>query len=428
MHKIKTFKAREIISSTGTPTLEVDVILDSGIVGRSSVSAGKVLDGLEPIDLRDEDSSRYFKKGLLKNIELVKDVIEPCLKGLPVHNQRILDAKLQDLDGTDRKKYLGANTMLAVSCAIADAAAKSLGIPLYRYLGGASVSTMPVPLFNILNCGIHGDGLLDAQEVMIAPLNAPNFKEAVRIGSEIFYYLKEAFHQSGYIVNIGDEGGYVGTIGKLEIALDLIQKATEKAGYIFGTDVKIGLDFAATLIFKNEKYHLPGSNISYDTEELIKYYIKLVGNYPIFSLEDPLASSDEGGWRLITKELGHKIQIVGDRYFCSSKSKMKEATSHSVANAVLIKPNQIGTVSEVIDAIQFAHKNGYRTIVSQRTSETEDNFISHLAVALGSSQIKAGSLARSERTGKYNELLRIEEELELVENYFGALLNENQKC
>ncbi|MBN1695149.1 phosphopyruvate hydratase [candidate division WOR-3 bacterium] len=407
--RIVDIKAREIIDSRGNPTIEAECLLESGIMGRAAVPSGASTGTREALELRDNDKKRYNGKGVLTAVNNVNNIIGQEITGENCLDQRLIDITMCELDGTENKSKLGANAILSVSMAAARAASKYLNIPLYRYLGGANACQLPVPLCNILNGGEHADNNLDIQEYMIAPLGLPNFKEAIRAASEVFHSLKKILSEKGYATSVGDEGGFAPNLSTNEEALSLILKAIEKAGYKAGKEVAIALDSAASEFYKDKSYKFGGKSLS--SEDMIKVYEKWIDKYPIISIEDGLSEADWDGWEKLTKKLGDKIQIVGDDIFVTNTSIIQKAIDRNVSNSVLIKLNQIGTVTETIEAIQMAKNNGWTAVVSHRSGETADTFISHLAVGLNTGQIKTGSLSRSERLEKYNELLRIEEEL-----------------
>jgi enolase len=407
--RIVDIKAREIIDSRGNPTIEAECLLESGIMGRAAVPSGASTGTREALELRDNDKKRYNGKGVLTAVNNVNNIIGQEITGKNCLDQRLIDITMCELDGTENKSKLGANAILAVSMATARAASKYLDKPLYRYLGGANACQLPVPLCNILNGGEHADNNLDIQEYMIAPLGLPNFREAIRAASEIFHSLKKILSEKGYATSVGDEGGFAPNLSTNEEALGLIIKAIEKAGYKAGKEVAIALDCAASEFYKDKSYKFGGKSLS--SKDMIAVYKKWVGKYPIISIEDGLSEADWDGWEIMTKELGDKIQLVGDDIFVTNTSIIQKAIDRNVSNSVLIKLNQIGTVTETIDAIQMAKNNGWTAVVSHRSGETADTFIAHLAVGLNTGQIKTGSLSRSERLEKYNELLRIEEEL-----------------
>jgi enolase len=407
--RIIDIKAREIIDSRGNPTIEAECLLESGIMGRAAVPSGASTGTREALELRDNDKKRYNGKGVLTAVNNVNNIIGQEITGKNCLDQRLIDITMCELDGTENKSKLGANAILAVSMAAARAASKYLNIPLYRYLGGANACQLPVPLCNILNGGEHADNNLDIQEYMIAPLGLPNFREAIRAASEVFHALKKILSEKGYATSVGDEGGFAPNLSTNEEALGLILKAIEKAGYKAGKEVAIALDCAASEFYKDKSYKFGGKSLS--AEDMIAVYKKWVDKYPIISIEDGLSEADWEGWEKLTKKLGDKIQIVGDDLFVTNTSIIQKGIDRNVSNSVLIKLNQIGTVTETIEAIQMAKNNGWTAVVSHRSGETADTFIAHLAVGLNTGQIKTGSLSRSERLEKYNELLRIEEEL-----------------
>jgi len=409
LNRIIDIKAREIIDSRGNPTIEAECLLESGIVGRAAVPSGASTGTREALELRDNDKRRYNGKGVLKAVNHVNNIIGQEITGKNCLDQRLIDLTMINLDGTENKSKLGANAILSVSMAVARAASKLLDIPLYRYLGGSNAYLLPVPLCNILNGGEHADNNLDIQEYMIAPVGLPNFKEAIRAASEVFHSLKKILSEKGYATSVGDEGGFAPNLSTNEEALGLILQAIEKAGYKTGEEVAIALDSAASEFYKEKSYKFGGKSLS--SEELVGVYKKWVDKYPIISIEDGLSEADWDGWYIMTKELGTKIQIVGDDLFVTNTSIIKEGIEKNVSNSVLIKLNQIGSVTETIEAIQMAKNNNWTAVVSHRSGETADTFIAHLAVGLNTGQIKTGSLSRSERLEKYNELLRIEEEL-----------------
>ncbi len=411
MSRIVKVKAREVLDSRGNPTVEAEVTLESGKVGRAIVPSGASTGEREALELRDHDPSRYLGKGVLKAVDNVNSIIAKEIVGLCVFDQRHIDNILCYLDGTPNKSKLGANAILAVSMAVAKAGAQELGIPLFKYIGGIFANKLPVPLMNVINGGVHADNPLDIQEFMILPVGGGSFKEALRIGVEVFHTLKKILKDNGYSTNVGDEGGFAPQLENTIKALDLLMMAIEKAGYKPGEDVLLALDCAASeFYYEDDFYHFEGKKLS--SEDMFKYYLNLVENYPIVSIEDPMAEKDWEGWKLITKELGSKVQLVGDDVFVTNKQILEEGVKERVANAILIKLNQIGTLSETLDTIAYAKEKGYSTIISHRSGETEDTFISHLAVAVNAGQIKTGSASRTDRIAKYNELLRIEEELD----------------
>jgi enolase len=409
LNRIIDIKAREIIDSRGNPTIEAECLLESGIVGRAAVPSGASTGTREALELRDNDKKRYNGKGVLKAVNHVNNIIGQEITGKNCLDQRLIDLTMIKLDGTENKSKLGANAILSVSMATARAASKLLDIPLYRYLGGSNACFLPVPLCNILNGGEHADNNLDIQEYMIAPVGLPNFKEAIRAASEVFHSLKKILSEKGYATSVGDEGGFAPNLSTNEEALGLILQAIEKAGYKAGEEVAIALDSAASEFYKDKSYKFGGKSLS--SKDMVAVYKEWVDKYPIVSIEDGLSEADWDGWDILTKELGNKIQIVGDDIFVTNTSIIQKAIDRNISNSVLIKLNQIGTVTETIEAIQMAKNNGWTAVVSHRSGETADTFIAHLAVGLNTGQIKTGSLSRSERLEKYNELLRIEEEL-----------------
>lgn len=407
--KIKSIIGREMLDSRGNPTVEVDVILESGIVGRAAVPSGASTGVREALELRDGDSNRYNGKGVLKAVANVNDIIRPALIGFDVTKQEEIDNKMLELDGTKTKSNLGANAILGVSMASLKAAALYNNKPLYVYVG--SGKTLPVPMMNILNGGAHADNNLDFQEFMIIP-QANKVKERIRIGAEVFHTLKKVLNEKGYNTGVGDEGGFAPNLKSNTEALDLICEAITKAGYNPGIDVKLGLDVAASEFYQDGKYVLAGENKSLTTEELISFYEELVDNYPIVSIEDPVDENDWEGFSLITKKLGDRIQLVGDDLFVTNIECLQKGIDKKAGNAILLKVNQIGTITETLKTIELAKQNNYKTVISHRSGETEDTIIADLAVGLNLGQIKTGSLSRTDRVCKYNQLIRIEEELE----------------
>lgn len=408
---IKEVKAREILDSRGFPTVEAEVILENGVKGVASVPSGASTGKAEACELRDGDSERYLGKGVLKAVSNVNTVINEALFGVSVFNQREIDEIMIDKDGTEEKRKLGANAILSVSVAAARAASSALGVPLYKYLGGADAHIMPVPMMNILNGGAHADNNVDIQEFMIMPVSASTESEAVRMGSEVFHNLKAILKSEGKSTAVGDEGGFAPELGRDEEALDLIIRATEKAGLTPGEDILIALDAASSEWYDGENYVMPKSGKRYSAREMVSYFENMVNNYPIFSLEDPLAEEDWRTWQEITHVLGDKCQLVGDDLFVTNKKRIDKGISMGAGNAVLVKINQIGTLSETFDAVNTAHRAGYKTIISHRSGETEDSVIADIAVALGSGMIKTGAPSRGERCAKYNRLTKIEAEL-----------------
>ena len=406
--KIKDIKAREVLDSRGNPTVEVDVILENGILGRAIVPSGASTGSREALELRDKDE-RYGGKGVLKAVNNVNTIIREKLISMDAMDQRLIDKTLIDLDGTENKSNLGANATLGVSMAVLKAASLASGKPLYRYVGEGT--TLPRPMMNILNGGKHSDNNLDFQEFMIIP-NAYTFKERLRMGAEVFHTLKSVLKEKGYNTNVGDEGGFAPNLGSNKEALELIVEAIKGANYTPGVDVNIGLDVAASEFYEDGLYNLKGENRKLTVDELINFYKELCANYPIISIEDPVDENDWDGFVKVTKELGDKIQLVGDDLFVTNKKYLQYAIDHQAGNAILLKVNQIGTITETLETIELAKKHNYKTIISHRSGETEDTTIADLAVGLNLGQIKTGSLSRTDRICKYNQLLRIEEELE----------------
>jgi len=408
MSTIKTIKAREILDSRGNPTIEVDVALDSGVAGRFMVPSGASTGEHEALELRDKDKSRFLGKGVLKAVDNVNSIIFPELKGKS-SDYKSIDKLMLDLDGTKNKSKLGANAILGVSLATAHAEANAQGISLFKYLGGDDANLLPVPLMNILNGGMHADNNLDIQEFMIMPIGAPTFREALRMAAEVFHNLKSILKSKGLSTSVGDEGGFAPSLNSNEEALKVIIEAIEKAGYKSGKDIALALDVASCSFFKDGKYQFEGE--LKDVDFMIDYYGKLIDNYPILSIEDGLDENDWQGWQKLTAALGSKIQLVGDDLFVTNTERLQRGIDEKIANSILIKVNQIGSLTETLAAIDLAKANNYTSVISHRSGETEDMTISHLAVATGVGQIKTGSLSRSDRIAKYNELLRIEEEL-----------------
>ena len=419
MSAIVDIFAREILDSRGNPTVEAEVILESGVLGRAAVPSGASVGTKEAVELRDNDSQRYFGKGVLKAVENINSEISEALMGQDAIEQSFIDQTLIDLDGTSNKARLGANAILAVSLAVAKAAAEDSGIPLYRYLGGSGPMSMPVPMMNVINGGVHANNNIDLQEFMIVPLGAPSFSEALRYGTEIFHTLKKMLHEKNMTTTVGDEGGYAPNLKNNEAALQLIVEAIEKAGFIPGDDVAIALDFASSELFKDGKYQLASDNLSLSSEQLIDYISAWVEKYPIISIEDAMSEHDWDGWKMLTSKLGSSVQLVGDDVFVTNPSILKEGIEQKVANSILIKINQIGSLTETFSAIEIAKCAGYTSVISHRSGETEDTTIADIAVATNALQIKTGSLSRSDRLAKYNQLLRIEEDLGESANFAG---------
>ncbi len=410
MSRIVDVLGREIIDSRGNPTVEAEVRLDSGIVGRAAVPSGASTGTREAVELRDGDRSRYLGKGVLKAVANVNGVLKDAVVGMSPMDQAAIDAKMIALDGTDNKARLGANALLAVSLATAQAAAANMKLPLFMYLCAKlkRLSQMPVPMMNIINGGAHADNSLDVQEFMILPVGAPTLAEAVRYGAEVFHTLKKILHDKGLTTAVGDEGGFAPSLGSNEEALGIIEQAVDKAGYKLGKDIYLGLDVAASEFYKDGKYVLEGEGRSFDSAGFVDYLAALVAKYPIITIEDGMAEGDWAGWKLLTDKLGKKIQLVGDDLFVTNTRILKEGIEKGVANSILIKVNQIGTLTETLQAIEMAEKAKYTSIVSHRSGETEDTTIADISVAAASTQIKTGSMSRSDRVAKYNQLLRIE--------------------
>lgn len=419
MTAIVDIHAREILDSRGNPTVEVDVLLESGAFGRAAVPSGASTGVHEAVELRDGDKSRYEGKGVLKAVENVNTIIADAIIGMEAENQKEIDEAMIALDGTENKGKLGANAILGVSLAVAKAAAEEAGLPLYRYIGGAFAHVLPVPMMNILNGGKHADNPIDIQEFMIAPIGAKSIAEAVRMGSEIFHALKKELKSAGYNTNVGDEGGFAPELKTAEEALSYIVKAIEKAGYKPGEDVRIAIDAASSEFYENGKYEMKGEGKSFTSAEIVDYYANLCEKFPIFSIEDGVAEDDWEGWKILTDKLGDKIQLVGDDLFVTNPARLAMGIEKGVANSILVKVNQIGTLTESLAAIEMAHKHGYTAVVSHRSGETEDSTIADIVVATNAGQIKTGSLSRSDRIAKYNQLIRIEEELGDVATYAG---------
>jgi enolase len=409
--EIRTVHAREILDSRGNPTVEVEVWLDSGAFGRAMVPSGASTGTREAVELRDDDDTRYGGKGVRQAVRNVTETIAPEVEGLEATEQAAVDRALLELDGTPNKSGLGANALLGVSLAVARAGADECGLPLYQYLGGPGARIMPVPMMNVLNGGAHADNGLDIQEFMIVPAGAGSFGEALRIGVEIFHALKKLLKDKSFSTGVGDEGGFAPSLPGNEAALDFVLRAVERAGYRPGEDVFLALDPAASEFGKHGRYRLRADRADKSREEMIAFYEQLLSRYPICSIEDGLGEDDWEGWRALTQRLGSRVQIVGDDIFVTSPAILQEGIRKGIANAILIKLNQIGTLTETLETIELAKRAGYGTIISHRSGETEDTFVADLAVAVNAGQIKTGSLSRGERTAKYNQLLRIEEEL-----------------
>jgi enolase len=411
--------AREILDSRGNPTVEADVLVESGAMGRAAVPSGASTGSREAIELRDGDAQRFFGKGVLKAVEHVNTEICEAILGLDVSEQAHLDRVLIDLDGTENKSRLGANAILAVSVACAKAAAEETGLSLYRYFGGSGPRRMPVPMMNVINGGAHANNPLDLQEFMILPVGLPSFRDALRCGCEIFHTLKKMLDKAGMATSVGDEGGFAPNLPTNEAAIQWIQKAIEEAGYLAGTDVVIGLDCAASEFFKDGKYRFEAEKLSYTPAQFVDLLSTWCDKYPIVTVEDGMAEGDWDGWELLTQRLGKNVQLVGDDVFVTNTRILAEGIQRGVANSILIKVNQIGTLSETFEAVEMARRAGYTSVISHRSGETEDSIIADIAVGTNAMQIKTGSLSRSDRTAKYNQLLRIEEELGEGASYAG---------
>lgn len=424
---IKKILAREVLDSRGNPTVEVDVLLEGGTLGRAAVPAGASKGAHEAVELRDGDTSRYLGKGVLKAVKNVNEVIGPRLEGWDASCQQAVDEELIRLDGTNNKARLGANALLGVSLATARASARALCLPLHRYIGGVNTRILPVPLMNILNGGAHADNKLDVQEFMIVPLGAPSFREALRMGSEVFHKLKNILKDKGYSTGLGDEGGFAPKLSSNEEALDLLMEATAGAGYKAGEHLFLALDVAATEFYSKGRYRFEAGTVKErDAGEMVRFYEGLISRYPVWSIEDGLAEDDWEGWKLLTQTLGHKVQLVGDDLFVTNPQRFSRGIEQGVANAILVKLNQIGTLTETLRTMEVARTHGYGTIISHRSGETEDSIIADIAVGTGAGQIKTGSASRGERTAKYNQLLRIEEELGSSAVYGGTLWKKKQ--
>lgn len=419
MFNINQIKAREILDSRGNPTLEVEVTLENGTVGRAAVPSGASTGAHEAVELRDNDKARFNGKGVLKAVENVNKDLAASLIGLNAKDQKSIDQRMVDLDGTENKSRLGANAILGISLAIAKAAATCSNQSLFRYIGGKRARVLPVPMMNIINGGEHADNPIDIQEFMIMPIGAKNIKEAIRMGSEVFHTLKAELSSSGLSTSVGDEGGFAPNISSTRDALDFILKSIENAGYKAGEDIYLALDCASTEYFCDGKYHLSGEGKVLGSKDNAAYLADLVADYPIISIEDGMAEDDWEGWEILTNELGNKIQLVGDDLFVTNPNRLKKGIEKSCANSMLVKVNQIGTLTETLEAVDLAHRANYTNVMSHRSGETEDTTIADLAVATNCGQIKTGSLARSDRLAKYNQLIRIEEELEGFAKYAG---------
>ena len=419
MSAIVDIVGREILDSRGNPTVECDVLLESGTMGRAAVPSGASTGSREAIELRDGDKARYLGKGVLKAVEHINTEISEAVLGLDASEQAFLDKTLIDLDGTENKSRLGANAMLAVSMAVARAAAEESGLPLYRYFGGMGRMQMPVPMMNVINGGAHANNNLDLQEFMIIPVGAPSFREAIRYGAEVFHALKKIIHDKGMSVAVGDEGGFAPSVPGHEAAIQMILEAIDQAGYTAGEHIALGLDCAASEFYKDGEYHLEGEGLKLSAAAWTDMLATWVDKYPIISIEDGMAEGDWDGWKLLTERLGEKVQLVGDDLFVTNTKILKEGIEKGIGNSILIKINQIGTLTETFDAIEMAKRAGYTAVISHRSGETEDSTIADIAVGLNAGQIKTGSLSRSDRMAKYNQLLRIEEDLGDIASYPG---------
>ena len=419
---------REILDSRGNPTIEVDVILEDGSQGRAGVPSGASTGAHEAIELRDGDSKRYLGKGVLKAVEAINGEIFDALAGMDAQDQRRIDDALSKLDGSPNKGRLGANAILGVSLAVAKAAAEASGLPLYRYLGGANAHLLPVPMMNIINGGAHADNPIDIQEFMVMPVGAPTCADAVRMGSEVFHTLRKGLKDAGHSTNVGDEGGFAPNLKSAEEALSFIMRSIESAGYRPGEDVVLALDCAATEFYKNGKYRLEGEGKSLDAGGMTKYLSDLVSRFPIVSIEDGMAEDDWQGWKVLTEALGGKCQLVGDDLFVTNTQRLAQGIGQKIANSILIKVNQIGSLTETFEAVAMAQRASYTTVISHRSGETEDNTIADIAVATNAGQIKTGSLSRSDRIAKYNQLIRIEEQLSDEASYAGRSALGNRLC
>ncbi|MGI8894768.1 MAG: phosphopyruvate hydratase [Casimicrobiaceae bacterium] len=419
MSAIVDVRAREILDSRGNPTIEADVVLESGISGRAAVPSGASTGSKEAVELRDGDAARYMGKGVLQAVDNVNTEICEAILGLDGFAQGLIDQTLIDLDGTQNKARLGANAILAVSCAVAEAAADDSALPLYRYLGGAGEMQLPVPLMNVINGGAHANNAIDMQEFMLVPLGAPNFREALRYGVEVFHTLKKLLDGKGIPTTVGDEGGFAPNLPSNEAALQLLIEAIEGAGYTPGTDIALAIDCAASEFFRDGKYRLAAENRALTPEGFADVLVEWCAKYPVISVEDGMSEHDSAGWKHLTDRLGKKVQLVGDDLFVTNTRILKEGIAQGLANSILIKINQIGTLSETFAAISMAHRAGYTAIVSHRSGETEDSMIADIAVGTNAGQIKTGSLSRSDRIAKYNQLLRIEEQLGDAARYPG---------
>ncbi len=420
--KIRALHPREVLDSRGNPTVEGDIILDGGAVGSASVPSGASTGSFEAVELRDKDKKRYLGKGVLGALQIIREKIAPTLQGKDAMDQGEIDRLMLELDGTSNKSRLGANAMLAVSLAAARASANALGLPLYRYLGGVNACCLPVPMMNILNGGVHADNNVDVQEFMIMPVGAKDFHEALRVGGEIYHTLKKVLKELGLSTAVGDEGGFAPNLTSTEDSLEVIVRAIEEAGYEPGNDVLLALDVAASELLEGEKYHLRGEGLELSTPSMIEYFQNLQEKFPIASIEDGLAEDDWKGWREMTRVLGDQVMLVGDDIFVTNYQRLARGIEEEIANAILIKMNQIGTVTETLQTIQLAMSRGYSCVISHRSGETEDAALADLAVAVNAGFVKTGAPARSERVSKYNRLLRIEEALGKTARYLGGMM------
>ncbi len=416
---IQHVHGRQVLDSRGNPTVEVEVLLEDGSLGRAAVPSGASTGAFEAVELRDQDATRYLGKGVQKAVDNVNDIIGPELIDQSALDQPGIDKLLIELDGTENKGKLGANAILGVSLAVAKAAAESLGISLYQYIGGVNAKTLPVPMMNILNGGQHADNNVDIQEFMVMPVGAPTFSEALRMGTEVFHNLKSVLAKSGKATAVGDEGGFAPDLGSNQEALDVILQAIEKAGYKPGEDVYLALDVASTELFRDGKYHFEGEGKTRTPDEMIEFYERLTRDYPIISIEDPLSEDEWDDWARLTEALGQKVQLVGDDLFVTNTARLERGIRNSVGNSILVKVNQIGTLTETLDAVEMAKRAGYTAVISHRSGETEDVTIADIAVATNAGQIKTGAPSRTDRVAKYNQLLRIESELADVAVYLG---------
>ena len=423
MSTIAQIEARQILDSRGNPTIEVDVITANGILGRAAVPSGASTGAHEAVELRDGDKGIYMGKGVTKAVQNVNSVLAKELEGAPVFNQSFIDKLMIQLDGSENKSKLGANAILGVSLAVAKAAAQEAGLPLFRYVGGVSANTLPIPLMNILNGGAHADNKIDIQEFMVMPVGADTFSDALRMGTEVFHSLKSVLKQKGHSTNVGDEGGFAPNLGSNEEAIEFVLKAIESAGYKPGVDIYIALDAAATEFYdaKKKVYSFESTGKVMSSEEMVEYWANWVSKYPILSIEDGMSEDDWDGWKLLTDKVGGKIQLVGDDLFVTNSTRLARGIENGIANSILVKVNQIGTLTETIEAVEMAKSYSYTSIMSHRSGETEDTTIADLAVALNCGQIKTGSASRSDRIAKYNQLLRIEEQLGAAANYPGRI-------